>query len=517
MSKSTYSRGRLVLGDQLNRDHSWFSRVDDSVVYIIAELHPEVSYVAHHIQKVCAFFAGMKAFTAELREQGHQVMYLTLDETASFLNLSDFVTHYVRQIGASRFEYQRPDEYRLLQSLEQVVIDGIEIVQVDSEHFLLPYADIADFFPRGKHIIMEHFYRKMRKRYSILVEGDKPIGGRWNFDASNRHKLKAADLDDIPEPLLFATDVNDTLEALQRHNIKTIGTLSGPLVWPINRNQSLNLLAHFCHVCLPKFGRFQDAMTQGHKAKWSLYHSRLSFSLNTKMLSPIEVIETALSAFTSNTDIDLAQIEGFIRQILGWREYIRGVYWANMPEYRDRNHFSAQRNLPDFFWSGATKMSCMREAIGQSLSHGYAHHIQRLMVTGNFCLLSDIDPKQVEAWYLGIYVDAIEWVEMPNTRGMALFADGGIVGTKPYAASGAYINRMSDYCKGCYYDHKQKVGERACPLNSLYWRFMHTHREMLSRNPRIGVIYRSWDNLDEPTQESILATANDYLERIEQL
>jgi deoxyribodipyrimidine photolyase-related protein len=231
----------------------------------------------------------------------------------------------------------------------------------------------------------------------------------------------------------------------------------------------------------------------------------------------MEVINAALSAYQKSSDIDISQVEGFVRQILGWREYVRAVYWVNMPDYVKRNALKAQRDLPEFFWTGKTKMSCMKQSIGQSLDYAYAHHIQRLMVTGNFCLISEIDPNQVDEWYLGIYVDAIEWVEMPNTRGMALFADGGIVGTKPYAASGAYVNRMSDYCKRCYYDNKSKSGDRSCPMNSLYWRFMVKNREMLTVNPRIGVIYRSWDNMDEAGQNAVLSTAEHYLNDLHQL
>ena len=508
---------RLILGDQLNARHSWFQKTDSSVLYVIAELHPELTYVKHHVQKICAFFSAMRAFTLELREMGHQVEYFQLDQTKEFQDITQLVSHVIQTSGVEKFEYQRPDEYRLLSALNKMTLTECDIECVESEHFLLPFSDITQHFPAGKHIMMEYFYRKMRKRFGILVEGSKPIGGKWNFDASNRNKLKTSDLENLPSPLLFSTDVSEILESLNRHNIDTVGLLSGSLLWPINRNQSLTLLAHFCSVCLPNFGRFQDAMTRSNQAKWSLYHSRLAFALNTKMLGPLEVIDSALSAYGTNPEIDIAQVEGFIRQILGWREYIRGVYWANMPDYAQRNHFQASRSLPDYFWSGDTKMSCLKEAIGQSLDFAYAHHIQRLMVTGNFCLLTEIDPDQVDEWYLGIYVDALEWVEMPNTRGMALFADGGIVGTKPYAASGSYINRMSDYCKGCHYDVKGKSGSNACPLNSLYWRFMHKHRELLAQNPRVGMIYRSWDNLDSNVQAQILQKAEFYLGHLNEL
>ncbi len=512
-----YETVRLILGDQLNSEHSWFDQVDESVLYLIAELKQETTYVTHHIQKVCAFFAAMAQFAKERQEEGHHVLYLTLDRTQSFDNLADVLKHYVRDAGAIKFEYQRPDEYRLLEQLANLTIDDVVTRCVDSEHFLLPFTEIERNFPQGKHITMEHFYRRMRKRFDILMQEDKPVGGKWNYDVNNRNKLKAKDIEQLPMPLMFSVNVNEIIERLKRHNIQTIGKLSGELLWPVNRNQSLSLLAHFCQICLPQFGRFQDAMTAEHNAKWSLYHSRLSFSMNSKLLHPKEVIDAALRSFHANPDIDISQVEGFIRQILGWREYIRGIYWANMPQYPKHNELEARRTLPSYFWNGETKMACMRNAIEQSLDYAYAHHIQRLMVTGNFCLLTEIDPAQVEQWYLGIYIDAIEWVEMPNTRGMALFADGGIVGTKPYAASGSYINKMSDYCKNCYYDNKARSGEGSCPFNSLYWRFMHKHDKRLAKNPRIGMIFRSWDNMESSQRQAILDTAERYILNLENL
>ncbi|MCH4295613.1 cryptochrome/photolyase family protein [Shewanella sp. 3B26] len=554
---------RLLLGDQLGSNHSWFSQRDDGVLYLIAELKQENSYVTHHIQKVCAFFAAMADFATSLKAAGHRVLHLTLDDSAEFADLPALLSHVLQLTGADRFEYQRPDEYRLLLQLGSFEPCGVQVEMVESEHFLLPFDEINALFPKGKHILMESFYRRMRKRFNILMDGAKAVGGQWNFDASNRNKLKAPDIANLPQPLQFTNDISEIVSRLQRHGIVTIGSLkpgarqsfstasesyaSGDLfatfaqpepefepdhasrakthtlLWPINRQQSLALLAHFCRYCLPLFGRFQDAMTANHSSAWSLYHSRLSFSINSKMLHPAEVIDAAISAYKASGNggvkgaIDLAQVEGFVRQILGWREYVRGVYWANMPDYANLNALGAQRRLPHYFWSGDTRMNCMRRAIGQSLDYAYAHHIQRLMITGNFCLLTDIDPTQVDDWYLGIYVDAIEWVEMPNTRGMALFADGGIVGTKPYAASGAYINKMSDYCQGCHYNIKAKSGVGSCPFNSLYWRFMYKHKERLGANHRLGMIFSSWYKMAESQRSAILATAEQYLVDLERL
>ncbi|MFZ3408473.1 cryptochrome/photolyase family protein [Vibrio chagasii] len=517
-----YKTVRLVLGDQLNIEHSWFDHVSDDVIYIIAELKQETDYVASHIQKMAAFFSAMGYFAKELTQRGHQVLHLTLDDTAQFKDLDAVLKHYTNEFDAEKFEYQRPDEYRLLEQLNKLKLPNTVKGSCDSEHFMFPFAEIEEQFPKDKHIMMEHFYRRMRKRFDILLNDGKPVGGKWNYDANNRKKLKKQDIENLPQPLMFANDISSILERIERHQVATIGQVGDQLLWPVNRAQSLSLLAHFCQVCLPLFGHFQDAMTVEHDSKWSLYHSRLSFSLNSKLLSPSEVIDAALSAYHASSKqgapiIDIAQVEGFIRQILGWREYIRAVYWANMPAYASKNHYSADRALPHYFWDSQTKMNCMKHAIDQSLEFAYAHHIQRLMVTGNFCLITGIAPDQVDRWYLGIYVDAIEWVEMPNTRGMALFADGGIVGTKPYSASGSYINRMSDYCKGCHYKIKERTGESSCPFNSLYWRFMNQHRDALNRNPRMGMLYRSWDNMDEQEQQAILDTAEQRLTNLENL
>ncbi|MBD1390782.1 cryptochrome/photolyase family protein [Neiella sp. HB171785] len=496
---------RLILGDQLNASHSWFERKDDGVLYLIAELHQETGYVKHHVQKVGAFFAAMKGFAEALASAGHRVLHLTLDDTAEFASLPQLIDGYVRSHQIQVFEYQRPDEYRLLQQLEQLELpQGVTKRQWDTEHFLVDYDELPLYFVIDKNQRMETFYRKMRQRFDILMAGGKPIGGQWNYDADNRAKLKSADIAEIPAPLLFANDVRDINVRLERHQVATIGERAGSLLWPVNRQQSLQLLEHFCRHCLPRFGLFQDAMTEHGKQQWSLYHSRLSFALNSKMISPKQVIERALDYFQQYPEqISLAQIEGFVRQIIGWREFVRGIYWRRMPQYGQLNYFDANNELPDFFWHGRTNMNCMAKAIGQSLKYAYAHHIQRLMITGNFCLLAGIDPDQVDAWYLGIYIDAIEWVEMPNTRGMSQFADGGVLASKPYAASANYVHKMSDYCTSCHYDHKAKTGDRSCPLNSLYWHFLLRHRDRLSNNPRVGMIYRNWDRQGAEQQAAI--------------
>jgi deoxyribodipyrimidine photolyase-related protein len=508
---------RLVLGDQLNIDHSWYQQKDPEVLYLIAELKQETSYVTHHVQKVSAFFAAMEQFANTLAAQGHLVRHLTLDDTANFKDLPGLLLHTIDELGCERFEYQRPDEYRLREQMVEFC-SGIttQNKEVDSEHFLLPFEEIGDYFAPQKHVRMETFYRKMRRRFKVLMEDNEPTGGRWNFDSENRQTFKQTELKSIPSPLCFTNDVRDILTRLSRNEIKTIGKAASSLLWPISQEQGRELLAYFCRHQLPSFGRYQDAMTCNSEHQWSLYHSRLSFAINAKLIAPIEVIDTAIKAFReSEGEINLAQVEGFVRQILGWREYVRGMYWVNMPNYAIQNELKGDRPLPKWFWTGDTKMQCMRAAITQSLDYAYAHHIQRLMITGNFALLAGIKPAEVDQWYLGIYVDAIEWVELPNTRGMALFADGGLIATKPYAASGNYVNKMSDYCKNCEYSVKHKTEDNACPLNSLYWNFIDRHYNKLKQNSRMAFPIKNWEKQNETDKQNILSKAQAVLSHLD--
>ncbi|OEE70014.1 deoxyribodipyrimidine photolyase [Enterovibrio norvegicus FF-33] len=521
---ATYSRLRLILGDQLNASHSWFREQDDDTLYVIAELHQEASYVPHHVQKVCAFFAAMSAFAQALQHAGHRVLHLTLDDTAPFADLPTLLTHLFEKHGVSAFEYQLPDEYRLrLQLAEFANTANVEGSAVETEHFYLSEQQLRRDFQTGKKHRMEAFYRKMRVRFNVLMDGDDPQGGQWNFDADNRNKLKAKDIEDVPEPLLFGHDVTDILARIERHNIKVIGKPDSNLLWPITRTHANELLTFFCQHCLPNFGRFQDAMTgqtdeEGKRKQWSLYHSRLSFALNSKILSPRHVVDAAIHHYHTRPDeISLAQVEGFVRQIIGWREFIRGIYWVNMPDYANLNSLSATRDLPSWFWTADTKMSCLKHAIEQSLDYAYAHHIQRLMITGNFCLISGIEPAQVDEWYLGIYIDAIEWVELPNTRGMSQFADGGIVGSKAYAASGNYVKKMSDYCGNCHYKVAKITEDDACPLNALYWHFMDKHQDDFGGNPRTKMVYANWNKKTDEQKQAVLDKAARSLQAIEQL
>lgn len=506
---------RLILGDQLNEKHSWFQNVDESIHYVLMEVATETDYVAHHIQKVIGYFAAMREFSEQLKIQGHNVTYIRLVDSNNQQTFETNLSKILKEGAFTQFEYQEPDEYRVDQYLKNFCSSLTILTSViSSEHFLCDRSFLSQFFEGKKTYLMESFYRQMRKDHSILMEGKDPVGGKWNYDADNRKKIPANHV--ISAPLLFSNDTSEIEIELAKANVKTIGTVdSKHFLWPINRFQSLELLKFFIDECLPLFGTFQDAM---HQNQWSIYHSRLSFSMNTKMISPKEVIDAAIEAWKKNeTEISLNQLEGFVRQILGWREYMRGIYWAKMPEYASLNFFENTAPLPDWFWTGKTKMNCLSQAIKQSLDYAYAHHIQRLMITGNFALLAGINPDEIDRWYLGIYIDASEWVEITNTRGMSQFADGGIVGTKPYVSSATYIDKMGNYCGNCQYKKELKTGEKSCPFNSLYWNFYDRNEAKLSKNPRIGMMYNVWRKM-EPTQKTaLLKQAELYLDKINEL
>lgn len=498
---------RLLLGDQLNEQHAWFRQPDDSVLYVLMEIRPETDYVRHHLQKVVGFFAAMRAFAETLSQAGHAVRYFRLDDPDNAHAFADNCAALIRRHDIRRFEYQEPDEYRLDEQLRAFAEGlGIEHGVVSTEHFFSERLELKALFSGKKMYLMERFYRKMREKHQILMEpdGKTPLTGRWNYDAENRKKLPAKH--PLPPVAHFYRDVSELVQLLAEAGVDTLGTLDARhFDWPVTRAESLRLLRHFARYGLPLFGTYQDAMTQ---RDWLLFHSRLSFSLNIKLISPREVLDVCIEQWRAHPDtVPFAALEGFVRQILGWREYTRGIYWAEMPAYRTHNFFGHSAPLPQWFWTGDTRLNCLHHAITQSLERAYAHHIQRLMVTGNFALLLGVHPDAVDAWYLGIYMDAIEWVEITNTRGMSQFADGGIVGTKPYVSSANYLHQMSDYCANCAYDRTKRYGPDACPFNALYWDFYHRHAQKLRGNPRIGMAYQVWDKIDEQTQAHILEQA----------
>jgi len=506
---------RLILGDQLIGTHSWFLQKEPETMYVMIEMMQEQTYVKHHIQKILAFFGAMRNFAYQLQKAGHQVIYFKLNDPENVQTLAGNLQKIIDKRSIKTFEYLLPDEYRLDQQLKDFCKNlSIPTKAYDTEHFFTTREEVGDFFSAKKQLVMESFYRHMRQKYDLLMNGNEPVGGLWNFDQDNRnrydHKVS------LPEPLVFEHDLTEIRTMIDDTQVPRFGNVVNNKVdLPLSRKEALKLMDYFCQNLLPHFGTYEDAMLQLHS---SLFHSRLSFALNVKLISPKEVVKQAIMYWQQHQkEISLPQIEGFVRQILGWREYMRGLYWDKMPEFAEKNFFNHQAKLPDWFWTGETKMNCLKHCIGQSLDLGWAHHIQRLMIIGNFTLLMGANPDEVDVWYLGVYVDAMQWVQLPNTRGMSQFADGGMVGTKPYVASAAYINKMSDYCGSCFYDYKKKYGEKACPYNSLYWDFFFRNEGLLSGNQRLKLIYGNLHRLKPDNLEKLLEQAALYKNQVDSL
>ena len=498
---------RLILGDQLDPQHPWFAERDPDVHYVLMEIRQETDYVLHHAQKIIAIFAAMRDFARQLAADGHRVHYLAIDDPDNRQSLSANLEYLVATHAIGRIEYQSPDEWRLDRLLaEYADTSPIPVTQVDSAHFYTRRDEAAQFFAGREHWLMENFYRRLRSRHQVLLAADgRPLGGRWNYDADNRKAWPG-----LPREADDWRGQHDHRALWAQICAAGVASFGEPAAadfrWPLNRAEALIQLDAFISEALPHFGDYQDAMSS---RAWRLFHALISFALNTKMLSPREVVDRAESACRDGL-VPLAAGEGFIRQILGWREYVRGVYWARMPDYADSNFFGHQRPLPGWWWTGKTRMRCLAHCLGQSLDQAYAHHIQRLMVIGNFALLAGLEPQAVHRWYLGVYIDAFEWVELPNTLGMSQYADGGRLATKPYVSTAAYIDRMSDYCRGCAYDRKQRTGPNACPFNALYWDFFARERGRLAGNPRLSMVYRQLDRFASSELAAIRLQAESY-------
>jgi deoxyribodipyrimidine photolyase-related protein len=504
---------RLLLGDQLNSQHSWLEEVDENTIYLMAEMRQETDYVKHHIQKVVAFFLSMRNFAEDLKKAGHVVLYYKISDNENQQALEKVLLKVISENKIEKFEYQLPDEYRLDVQLKTICTAlKIESEAFDTEHFYTSRTELKDFFEGKKLLLMENFYRMMRKKHHILMQGSQPEGNQWNFDKDNRLKYKGQV--PIPNALNFDLNIKPILAEIEEANVSTFGKIEvNKFNWPTSRKACLEQLDYFCENLLVHFGDYEDAM---HTDEKFLFHSRLSFAMNSKMLSPKEVIETVVGFYHENEEaITLSQVEGFVRQILGWREYVRGIYWKEMPNYSKMNALENYHKLPEFYWTGKTKMNCMQKAISQSLEEAYAHHIQRLMLIGNFSLLTQMHPDEVDAWYLGVYIDAIEWVEMPNTRGMSQYADGGIIATKPYVSSGSYINKMSNYCGSCHYNVKDKLGEKACPFNSLYWNFLDDKREYFAKNQRMSMMLALLNKMQPEELTKIKEKAQHIIENMD--
>lgn len=502
----------VVLGDQLDPEAAAFDGFDPAQDAVwMAEVAEESTHVWSSQPRTALFLAAMRHFAEDLRAAGRPLDYRRLDDPGNRGTLADELAHAITRLRPQRLVMTAPGDWRVLQALRGVAAAaGLPLDLRDDRHF---YATVRDFaaHARGrKQLRLEYWYRELRRRHQVLMDGedgDEPIGGRWNFDADNREAFGADGPPAVPPRFGFAPDAitQDVIDLVRERFAGHPGRLDR-FDWPVTRAQALQALDHFVIHRLPRFGRFQDALWPGEP--W-LFHSHLSAALNLKLLHPREVVQAAEAAYHAG-HAPLAGVEGFVRQVLGWREYVRGLYWTRMPGYAGLNALDAHEDLPAWYWTGDTDLACLRDALRQTLDHGYAHHIQRLMVTGLFALLLGVRPQQVHAWFLAVHVDAVEWAELPNTLGMSQFADGGLMASKPYVASGKYIDRMSggSLCKGCRYDPAERSGAHACPYTTLYWSFLMRHEAVLARNPRMVMQLRNLSRLTEAQKAAITGRAD---------
>ena len=502
---------RVVLGDQLSAGIAALRDVAPGDTVLMAEVAAECTYVPHHAKKLVLVLAAMRHYAAALAARGVDITYVRLDDPDNTGTLRGEVVRAARRLRPARIVATEAGEWRVLRDMQGWgEAAGCEIDIRADDRFLCPIAGFRDWAAGKRTLRMEFFYRDMRRRHRMLMEGDDPAGGRWNFDAENRKRLAPG----IVPPAVprFAPDATtrEVMALVAARFPDHIGDVEG-FALPVVARDARAAFRDFVAHRLAGFGDWQDAMAAEHPV---LFHALISPALNLGLLDAREICRAAEAAWRDG-HVALNAAEGFIRQILGWREFVRGIYWLHMPEYAQRNALDARRKLPWFYWSGETKMRCMAHTIGQTRAHAYAHHIQRLMVTGNFALLAGIHPDAVDAWYMAVYADAYEWVEMPNTRGMALFADGGIVGSKPYAASGAYIARMSDYCRDCAYDVRDATGPRACPVNARYWDFIERHAERFAPNPRMAMPLRTLARMAPARRAALRSRAAEFLAAME--
>jgi deoxyribodipyrimidine photolyase-related protein len=502
---------RLILVDQLSETISSLAGAKKTDIIMFCEVIDELTIVKHHKKKITFLLSAMRHFSKELQATGYSVRYIALDDKENTGSLDGEISRAISDLKIDRLIMTEASEYRILGFMKSWQINlGIDVEIRNDDRFLSSASDFSTWAKGKKQLRMEFFYREMRKRFNILIDEEgKPTGGEWNYDKENRKPPKSGMVSPFRISHKKSEIVQDVLKLVAHNFPEHFGTLE-PFHFAVTREQAMIELRDFIDRLLPSFGDYQDAMVAGEPY---LYHSLISSYLNAGLLLPLEICQMAEAAYL-NGKAPLNAIEGFIRQILGWREYIRGIYWHFMPAYGDKNYLSAVEPLPDFYWTAKTGMFCMAEAISHTRDHAYSHHIQRLMITGNFALLAGIDVKQVQDWYLAVYSDAFEWVEMPNTLGMALFGDGGIVASKPYAASGKYINRMSNYCESCKYDPDILTGESACPLNALYWDFLARHQSKFRSNQRMPYAYSNWDRFDEEKQKAIRQQAVITLRRM---
>lgn len=502
---------RLVLGDQLSQSISSLRDIDpDHDLVLMLEVLQENQYVRHHQQKIVLVLSAMRHFAEKLRAEGIPIEYIHLEDQGNSGSFTGELVRAITRHQTDKIIVSEPGEWRVWEMMQAWQKDfGLPVEIRPDDRFLCSRDEFRRWADGRKTLRMEFFYRMMRRKTGWLMQGAQPEGGRWNYDAENRRRLPANLT--APPPPHFQPDAitRQVMDLVRERFADHFGSLEN-FSWAVTREDALHALQHFINHKLAYFGDYQDAMKTGDDF---LFHSILSPYINIGLLYPAEVCQAALSAYQHGS-IPLSSAEGFIRQILGWREYMRGIYWQEMPGYARTNYFEAHRPLPDFFWTGETELNCLKQVIQATQRNAYAHHIQRLMVTGNFALLSGFEPKQVEAWYLMVYADAFDWVELPNTHGMVLFADGGFLASKPYAASGAYIQRMSDYCQKCVYNPKIKLGEKACPFNYLYWHFLIVNQSRLITNPRMSLPYQLLSKMDADQKQEIIHAAQSFLEQL---
>ena len=506
---NTTRRLCLVLGDQLSFDLASLQALDaERDTVLLVEVMEEASHVPHHPQKIALIFSAMRHFAQTLQDQGVRVEYVRLDDPDNSGSVPGELHRWQTLLQAEEVHVTECGDWRLEQSMKEC---GLPIHWHADTRFLCGREEFAAWAKGKKQLRMEFFYREMRRKSRLLLNGDgSPVGGAWNFDAENRKALPKSVK--APYPARFSNDAitSEVLTLVKARFSQHYGALDD-FNYPVTHADAQALWAYFLDYGLAGFGDYQDAMASDEPF---LFHARVSAALNIGLLDLRQLCSDVESAYWSGS-VALNAAEGFIRQLIGWREYVRGVYWLKMPDYALGNSFGNTRPLPEFYWTGETQMNCMRHAIGQSLQHAYAHHIQRLMVTGNFALLAGIAPSQICEWYLAIYMDAFDWVELPNTLGMVMHADGGYLGSKPYCASGQYINRMSDYCRGCAYKVSESTADNACPFNSLYWHFLMRHGELLRGNQRMAMMYRNLDRMPQAKQEALWQRGQSLLARLD--
>lgn len=501
-----------ILGDQLSHDLSALSGQDKAdAIILMVEVDEETTYVPHHKAKIAYILSAMRHHAGSLRAAGWTVDYVKLNDAGNSGSFTGEVARAIERHSPSAIRVTEASEWRVRAMLESWADRfDVPVSLLPDDRFLASHEEFEAWAEGRKQLRMEFFYRDMRRKSGLLMDGDKPVGGQWNFDSENRKPAKRDMM--IPRPLHFEPDpvTREVIEMVESRFTGHLGR-TARFGFAVTREDALKQQAHFLDHALPLFGDYQDAMVTGEPFLW---HSILSPYINSGLLDPLHLCREVEARYNTGK-VPINAAEGFIRQIIGWREYVRGIYWFAGPDYVDRNELGAKRDLPSFYWTGDTDMHCMSEAIGQTLEYAYAHHIQRLMITGNFALIAGVDPKQVHEWYLAVYADAYEWVELPNTLGMSQFGDGGMLASKPYASSGAYINRMSNYCSSCRYDVKQRTGPEACPFNALYWDFMARNESKLRSNVRMAMPYKNWERMEDTDKAALRASAKQFLERLD--